>query len=434
MQHIAIIGGGLAGCECAWQLARHNTAVTLYEMRPRRSTPAHETDLLAELVCSNSLRSNEALTAIGLLKEEMASLDSLVMAAAFETAIPAGKALAVDRTEFARFITRSMEDHPAITLVREEIAGLDDPRLENADKIVVAAGPLASDALAEDLRQRIGGKELYFYDAIAPIVDAASVDMDKAFWGSRYLPEDKDYLNCPLTEEQYRDFVRALVDGDKVKPREFEKEIHFEGCMPVEALAESGEMTLAFGALKPVGLIDPKTGEQPFAVLQLRAENKDKTSFNLVGFQTKLTYPEQKRIFRMIPGLEKAEFLRLGSIHRNTYVNAPEVLDEDLSLKAAPNVHLAGQITGVEGYLESAACGLWLGLHLAAGIGHAPETTALGALLAHLRRPVKKFQPSNANFGLMPGLNKRAPKKKRKELYAARTREDWAAWREGLKV
>ena len=236
--------------------------------------------------------------------------------------------------------------------------------------------------------------------------------MDKAFWGSRYLPEDKDYLNCPLTEEQYRDFVRALVDGDKVKPREFEKEIHFEGCMPVEALAESGEMTLAFGALKPVGLIDPKTGEQPFAVLQLRAENKDKTSFNLVGFQTKLTYPEQKRIFRMIPGLEKAEFLRLGSIHRNTYVNAPEVLDEDLSLKAAPNVHLAGQITGVEGYLESAACGLWLGLHLAAGIGHAPETTALGALLGPPAPPCQKIPAQQCQFRAHARPEQTRPEKK----------------------
>jgi methylenetetrahydrofolate--tRNA-(uracil-5-)-methyltransferase len=438
MQHIAIIGGGLAGCECAWQLARHDTQVTLFEMRPQRATPAHETDLLAELVCSNSLRSSETVTAIGLLKEEMTSLGSLIMEAAQATAIPAGKALAVDRTEFARYVTRSLEDHAGVTLVREEISGLDDPRLEGFDKVVVAAGPLASDALADDLKNRIGGgkkgAELYFYDAIAPIVDAASVDMNKAFWGSRYRPEDKDYLNCPLSEEEYHGFVQALVDGEKVKPREFEKEVHFEGCMPVEALAERGAMTLAFGALKPVGLTDPKTGEQPFAVLQLRAENKDKTAFNLVGFQTKLTYPEQKRIFRMIPGLEQAEFLRLGSIHRNTYVNAPLVLNEDLSLKAAPQVYLAGQITGVEGYLESAACGLWVGLHLAKGVGHAPETSAIGALMAHLRRPVKKFQPSNANFGLMPDLKKRAPKKKRKELYAARTREDFAAWRDGLDV
>ncbi|MFW5489471.1 MAG: methylenetetrahydrofolate--tRNA-(uracil(54)-C(5))-methyltransferase (FADH(2)-oxidizing) TrmFO [Desulfovibrio sp.] len=433
MQHIAVIGGGLAGCECAWQLARHNTRVTLFEMRPERTTPAHETDLLAELVCSNSFRSSEELTAIGLLKEEMASLDSLIMQAARATAIPAGKALAVDRTEFARFVTNVLEEHENITLIREEITSLEDPRLMDVDKIVLAAGPLASEALSDDLKKRIGdgknGAGLYFYDAIAPIVDAASVDMDKAFWGSRYLPEDTDYLNCPLTEQEYKTFVQALVDGEKVIPREFEKEIHFEGCMPVEVMAERGEMTLAFGPLKPVGLVDPKTGEQPYAVLQLRAENKDKTAFNMVGFQTKLTYPEQKRIFRMIPGLEGAEFLRLGSIHRNTYVNAPEVLNPDLSLKSVPKVHLAGQITGVEGYLESAACGMWLGLHLGAGVGHAPETTALGALMAHLRRPVKKFQPSNANFGLMPALNRRAPKKMRKELYAARTREDWAAWR-----
>ena len=308
--------------------------------------------------------------------------------------------------------------------------------------VVIAAGPLASPELTESLVRAVGDERLYFYDAIAPIVSRDSVDFDKAFWGSRWKPEDDDYLNCPMDETQYKAFVAALLEGEKVKPREFEKEIHFEACLPVEAMAERGEMTLAFGPLKPVGFVDPKTGERPFAIVQLRTENKDKTAFNLVGFQTKLKYPEQKRVFRMIPGLENAEFLRLGSIHRNTYVNAPEVLDEGLQLRARPGFYLAGQITGVEGYLESAACGLWLGLSLArrltgGSVSRPPAETALGALLGHLSaKPDKTFQPSNVNFGLMPGLEKKMKKKLRKEAYGARAQAAFGAWleKEGLGI
>lgn len=447
-KRVCIVGGGLAGCECALALAKAGVAVTLFEMRPAKSTPAHETELLGELVCSNSLRSEELTTAIGVLKEEMRELGSLVMRAADATRIPAGKALAVDRARFARFLTDTIGAEPLVTLVREEINSLDDPRLAGFDAVVIAAGPLASDGLAQSLLDatsaevngKEGGKRLYFYDAIAPIVSRESVNLDIAFWGSRYRPEEDDYLNCPMTEAQYDAFLAALLEAEKVAPREFEEHIHFEGCLPVEEMAERGRLTLAFGPLKPVGLPNPRTGEEAFAVVQLRAENEQKTAFNLVGFQTKLKYPEQQRVFRMIPGLENAEFLRLGSIHRNTYVDAPSVLTPELELKARPGVFLAGQITGVEGYLESAACGLWVGLMLAgrllgSPLATPPNTTALGGLLSHLRTPpVKRFQPSNAHFGLMPELNRRAGKKIRKELYGQRARESFRDWLAGQKI
>ena len=473
---VAIIGGGLAGCECALTLARRGIAVTLYEMRPARTSPAHETDLLAELVCSNSLRSEELASGIGLLKAEMTALGSEVMVAAQKTRVPAGKALAVDRTLFAQAVTQAVEREPLITLVRREITSLRDPDLGAAAAIVVAAGPLASDSLSADLAGLFGESRLYFYDAIAPIIAAESVDLSIAFWGSRYNPEEHDYLNCPFSREEYFAFRQALLDGQKTPSRDFEKEIHFEGCMPVEALAQRGEMTLAFGSLKPVGFIDPRTNARPFAVLQLRPENANKSAFNLVGCQTKLTYPEQERIFRMVPGLGHAEFLRHGSMHRNTYVNAPEVLAPDLSLRSSPAdlppIYLAGQITGVEGYLESAAMGLWLGLDLARrlrgpvggsisageqipageqtpaggqpppdrqppatqappvaqGLPQPPPETALGALLAHLQRPAKNFQPSNVNFGLMPEPEARLRKKDRKAAYSDRAQAAFAAW------
>jgi len=435
---VAIIGGGLAGCECALALAGAGVFVRLFEMRPDKSSPAHTTGDLAELVCSNSLRSDELTTAIGILKVEMRELGSLVMQAADATRIPAGKALAVDRDRFARFITTAISQEPNIEVVRQEVQSLDAPELQGFDAVVVAAGPLASDALADSLAQATateGGQRLYFYDAIAPIVSRDSVNLDVAFWGSRYRPEEDDYLNCPMTEAQYDAFLEALMAAEKVAPRDFEKEIHFEGCLPVEEMAERGRLTLCFGPLKPVGLPNPRTGQEAFAVVQLRAENAEKTAFNLVGFQTKLKYPEQQRVFRLIPGLEHAEFLRLGSIHRNTYVDAPAVLDNELALKARPGVYLAGQITGVEGYLESAACGLWVGLSLAAKLttgatlAPPPVTSALGALLGHLHAtPPKRFQPSNAHFGLMPELNRRAGKKIRKELYGQRAREAFGAW------
>lgn len=435
MSCVAVIGGGLAGCECALALALAGVAVRLFEMKPGRYSEAHGSPNLAELVCSNSLRSEEPSTGVGLLKEEMRSLGSLVLAAADATRVPAGKALAVDRDLFAAEVTRVIEAEPNIFLERREVGSLDDPALAGVDAVVVAAGPLASAALAEDLARTVGGERLYFYDAIAPIVAADSLDMDVVFAGSRYRPEDLDYLNCQLDEAQYKGFVAALLAADKVPVRDFEKEFHFEGCLPVEEMAERGEMTLAFGPLKPVGLINPRTGQRPFAVVQLRAENRAQTAFNLVGFQTKLTHPEQKRVFRLIPGLERAEFLRLGSIHRNTYVDAPRVLSLELELRARPWVFLAGQITGVEGYLESAACGLWLGLHLAGRLGHGPQVglppreTALGGLLGHLQTPpAKRFQPSNVHFGLMPGLEVKAKKAVRKELYAERGRTHFAAW------
>jgi methylenetetrahydrofolate--tRNA-(uracil-5-)-methyltransferase len=426
-----IIGAGLAGCEAAWQLAQAGHDVALYEMKPQRFSPAHQSEDLAELVCSNSFRSAELETGIGLLKLEMTDLGSLVMEVAKTTQVPAGKALAVDRDLFSREMTRRVLEHPRITLVRREITALSELDGEGHAALIVAAGPLASDPLSADLARIVGRDALAFYDAIAPIVLTESVDMNVAFWASRYAPEEKDYLNCPMNEDEYLAFVRELVAGEKVEPREFEQEIHFEGCLPIEVMAERGEMTLSFGPLKPVGLIDPRTGRQPYAVIQLRSENLEKTAMNMVGFQTKLKYGEQRRIFATIPGLEQAEFLRLGSIHRNTYVLAPEVLTPTLELKQRPGTYLAGQISGVEGYLESAATGLWLGLFLAGQRGLPPQETALGALLSHLRTPAKRFQPSNVHFGLMPALNKKAPKKKRKALYAERAREVWKRWISG---
>ncbi len=431
---VAVVGGGLAGCECAYRLARAGVLVTLFEMKPHHFSPAHSEDGLAELVCSNSFRSDQPDSAVGLLKAEMRSLDSLTMQVAQTTRVPAGKALAVDRERFSREITRIMESTPGITLERKEIPSLDASELNGYTAIVIAAGPLASESLGASLAQAVDATQLYFYDAIAPIISADSVDMSVAFWGSRYQPEDNDYLNCPMSRDEYFAFHAALLAGEKAPTRNFEKEIHFEGCMPIEAMAERGEMTLAFGPFKPVGFTDPRTGERPFALVQLRAEDLNKSMFNLVGCQTKLKYGEQDRIFRMIPGLEHAEFVRYGSVHRNTYVNAPRVLNGDLSLKTRPDIFLAGQITGVEGYVESAACGLWVGILLAArltGRGETPPPppeTCFGGLLRHLQTEQKNFQPANVQFGLMPELGMRAKKKDRKLLYANRAQERFADW------
>ena len=432
--HVAIIGGGLAGCECAMQLAKAGVHATIFEMRPVTNTPAHSTEHLAELVCSNSLRSDDMENAVGVLKQEMRELDSLVMLAAERTKVPAGKALAVDRDLFGKLMTETVEAHENITLIRQEISSIEDPALKNFDAVVVAAGPLASNTLSQSLANAVGDTHLYFYDAIAPIITADSIDFTKAFWGSRYNPEDHDYLNCALNEAEYHALRNALIAGEKAPTKDFEKEIHFEGCMPIEALAERGEMTLAFGSFKPVGFTDPRTGERPFGIVQLRTENLNKSMFNLVGCQTKLKYGEQDRIFRMIPGLENAEFVRYGSVHRNTYVNAPKVLNPDLSLKSHPTIYLAGQITGVEGYVESAACGLWLGHMLASKVKgkkllEPPVESCFGALLSHLRTEQKNFQPSNIQFGLTPPLNRKAKKKDRKRFYAERAREAFTQWR-----
>ncbi len=465
---IPIVGAGLAGCECALALASRGHAVTLYEQKPTRFSPAHAVADLAELVCSNSFRSDAPDAAVGVLKAEMRDLGSAVMAAAEAERTPAGQALAVDRDAFARHMTARIEAEPRIELVRREILSLEDPAIAAAlaasAPAVIAAGPLASESLSRSLAEAVGAAHLYFYDAIAPIVAADSIDESIAFRASRAshkerarrrppadatpcepphdvsspdspAPEEPgDYLNCPMNEAEYDAFRDALLKAATVPCRDFEEERHFEGCMPVEALAARGRMTLAYGSLKPVGLVDPRTGETPFAVLQLRPENRDLSAYNLVGCQTKMKYGEQRRVFRMVPGLERAEFERLGSMHRNTYLDAPVSLAPAGDLTTRPNCFLTGQITGVEGYVESAAHGLWLGLALAARmqgrvLSPPPETTMLGALLGHLRRPVKRFQPSNANFGLAPALNRRAPKWKRKQLYAERAREDFAAWR-----
>jgi len=360
-----------------------------------------------------------------------------VMAVAEKTRVPAGKALAVDRDIFSRLISERIAAETNVTLVRREIAGFDDPALNGASRVVVAAGPLASNSLSESLSGLIGG-QLYFYDAIAPIVLGESVDMNIAFRGTRNAaPEDEgpgDYLNCPMNKEEYLRFYKALCSARVAPARDFEREIHFEGCMPIEALAARGERTLNFGPLKPIGFVDPRTGRRPWALVQLRAENLNNSAYNLVGCQTKLVQSEQARVFRLIPGLEHAEFLRYGSMHRNSYVNAPQVLDEELALCVRPRIHLAGQISGVEGYVESAACGLWVGMLLVAKargrkLAPPPPESALGALLGHLRQTTKRFQPSNAHFGLLPELPERVKKKERRERYAERGRAAFAAWK-----
>ena len=440
-QRIALVGAGLAGCECALQLARRGFAVTLFEQKPEAYSPAHSMPQLAELVCSNSLRSDELASGVGLIKQELRELGSALMAVADATRVPAGKALAVDRELFAGKVTELVEAEPNITLVRKAIADLDDPALEGFERVVISAGPLASESLSASIARAVGAEHLYFYDAIAPIVWTHSLNMDIVFRASRYGQEKGetggDYLNCPMNKEEYEAFYNALLEAQKVGAREFEKEKHFEGCMPVEALAERGPRTLTFGPLKPVGFVDPRTGRRPWAILQLRAETLNGETCNLVGCQTKLTYPAQAVCFRKVPGLEHAEFVRFGSMHRNTYVNAPVSLNEELALKSRPNVHLAGQITGVEGYVESIACGLWVGQMLAAKLAgrslpKPPATTALGALLNHLSTPAKHFQPSNVHFGLMPEPEVRVKKKERKQWYADRARAAFGEWLKGL--
>lgn len=436
---IHVIGGGLAGSEAAWQIASMGVPVVLHEMRPVRGTEAHRTEGLAELVCSNSLRSDDAeYSAVGLLHEEMRRCGSLVLRAADAHKVPAGGALAVDRDGFSAAVTAALEAHPLVTVRREEIAGLPP---EDWDSVVVATGPLTSPALAEAVRSLTGEDSLAFFDAIAPIVHRDTIDMSKAWMQSRY---DKpgpggtgsDYINCALDRDRYHAFLAELLAAPKTEFKDWEKDTpYFEGCLPIEVMAARGPDTLRYGPMKPVGLTDPHTGRRPYAVVQLRQDNALGTLYNMVGFQTKLKYAEQTRVFRMIPGLETAEFARLGGLHRNTFLNSPKLLDPSLRLKAMPRLRFAGQVTGVEGYVESAAIGLLAGRFAAAErlgtpAARPPRTTALGALLAHITggASAESFQPMNVNFGLFPPVDERIRGRERKKACSQRALADLSAW------
>ena len=436
MAKVAIIGGGLAGCEAAWQAARQGVQVDLFEMKPVQFSPAHESSFLGELVCSNSLRSNAVDSAVGLLKEEMRQLDSLIMRVADTSAVPAGKALAVDRSQFAAMMTETVESHPLISVHRLRVDRIPEP---TEGPVILAAGPLLTGPLAQHLQELSGDGHLAFYDAIAPIVEADSLDMSVIYRKSRWDEVGPgDYLNCPMDKEQYVQFVKVLGSAQTVALHAFEEPKYFEGCLPVEVMCARGPETLRFGPMKPVGLAHPVTGLKPYAVVQLRAENREGSSYNLVGFQTKLTYAEQQRVFRTIPGLEQAHFLRFGSIHRNTFVCAPQVLHPTLQLKNQPGVYLAGQLSGVEGYVESAAMGLLAGINAGRqALGQPPLVpplaTAHGALISHLTvTDPRYFQPSNINFGLFPPLEGRIAKKERGQRRASQALALIDEWRQTL--
>jgi len=403
---ISVIGAGLAGCEAAWQAAERNVRVRLHEMRPLVNTPVHKTEKFAELVCSNSLGTGDAAKAPGLLKEELRLCGSLIMDAALETRVPAGQALAVDRIRFSEYIQSKMDSHQNITVIRGEITSVPDP------PAVIATGPMTSPSLADALKDLTGDEYLYFYDAVSPIVATSSLNMDKVFRASRYQKGDAEYLNCPFNRAEYDRFYDALVSAEIVKSHDGDEKF-FEGCLPVEEIARRGRDTLRFGPMKPVGLIDPSTGREPWAVVQLRAENTEARLYNLVGFQTRLIWPAQRRVFSMIPGLEEAEFLRFGVMHRNIFINAPKWLEKTGQFKAIRNIFLAGQITGVEGYMESTASGLLSGINCARLVSGMeplvfPETTAVGSLMKHITEADERhFQPMNINFGLFPPLPER---------------------------
>jgi methylenetetrahydrofolate--tRNA-(uracil-5-)-methyltransferase len=431
---VTVVGAGLAGSEAAWQIARQGVPVRLYEMRPVRSTPAHHTANFAELVCSNSLRAAAITNAVGLLKEEMRRLDSLVIRAADTHSVPAGGALAVDREKFSQFITEALEAHPLVEVVRDEVS-----ELPLDDIAVIATGPLTSPSLSASIQRFIGEEYLYFYDAAAPIVTKESVDMEKVYLASRYNKGEAAYLNCPMTKEEFEAFYEALISAETAPLHDFEEEKYFEGCMPVEVMAKRGPKTLLFGPMKPVGLEDPRTGKRPYAVVQLRQDNAAATLFNIVGFQTHLKWGEQKRVFRMIPGLENAEFVRYGVMHRNTYINSPTALRPTYQAKKSERLFFAGQITGVEGYVESAAAGLVAGINagrLARGLEPVvlPPTTAIGSLAHYITHAAKdNFQPMNATFGLMPPLPERIrDKRERAHKMAERALNDLASFTEVL--
>lgn len=435
LKPVHVIGGGLAGSEAAWQIANQNVPVVLHEMRPVRMTDAHQGEGFAELVCSNSFRSDDAENnAVGLLHEEMRRANSIIMAMGDKHKVPAGSALAVDRDEFSHGVGEALENHPLITIERGEVDGLPPADWDN---VVIATGPLTSPALSSAIKELTGEDELAFFDAIAPIVYKESINFDKAWFQSRYdKGEGADYINCPLSKDQYYAFIDALISGDKTEFRDWEKDTpYFEGCMPIEVMAERGVETLSFGPMKPVGLTNPHSDESPYAVVQLRQDNALGTLYNMVGFQTKLKYGAQAEIFRMIPGLENAEFARLGGLHRNTFLNSPRLLDPSLRLKQDPRLRFAGQVTGVEGYVESAAIGLLAGRFAAAqqlgqDLSFPPETTAFGALLNHITGGANAdtFQPMNVNFGLFPPLEKRIHKKERKQAMARRALASVDEW------
>ena len=426
---VTVIGAGLAGCEAAWQLAQRGVPVTLYEMKPLKKSPAHTMDTMAELVCSNSLRSNRLSNAVGLLKEEMRRLDSIIMKCADENAVPAGGALAVDRNGFSKSVDQAIRNHPLITVVVEEVT-----QIPEEGEVIIASGPLTSDALSEAIAGLEGLSTLHFYDAAAPIVTAESLDMNKVFRMSRYERGD-DYLNCPMNQEEYMAFCHALQTAETTPVHGFEEKSVFEGYMPIESMAKRGDMVMAFGPMKPVGLKDPRTGKEPFAVVQLRSENLDGTLYNLVGFQTRLMFPEQRRVFGMIPGLENVEFARYGVMHRNTFLNSPGVLDNTFRMLSQPRIAFAGQITGVEGYVESAASGLLCGIMTAYRVlGKQPPAfsgkTAMGAMGRYVSTPNKRFQPMNCAFGLIdqlevqPGQKRIRNKQLRYEAIAQRALEE----------
>ena len=431
MNHeVTVVGGGLAGTEATWQLARRGYRVRLIEQKPLRRTPAQQTDRLAELVCSNSFRSAAITNAVGLLKAEMRAAGSLVISVADATAVPAGGALAVDREKFGAEITRRIDTHPGIVREAREVT-----EVPSEGPVILATGPLTGDSLAADLERIVGAEHLAYYDAIAPVVSADSIDWSRVFRASRYDKGGDDaYVNCPFDAEGYAAFVQAVLEAQKVAPREFENVRYFEGCLPIEVMAERGLETLAYGPMKPVGLVDPRTGFRPHAVVQLRLEDREGTAYNIVGFQTRMTFTDQARVLRMITGLEHAEFMRFGSVHRNTFVNGPALLTPEFELRARPGVYLAGQITGVEGYLESAACGLVCAVLLAGKltgrvVAPPPDTTALGGLMAHVRTARENYQPSNVTWAMVRAHEgRRLRKRERYAVMAERALMDIGPW------
>lgn len=421
MEDIVIIGGGLAGSEAAYKIAQAGFKVKLYEMRPKVFTPAHKTPYLAEIVCSNSFGSESVLSAAGLLKKEMEMLDSLLLKVAKDYKVPAGQAFAVDREKFSKKVTEILENHPNIHLIREEVT-----EIPNDKTVIIASGPLTSEKLSLEIQKITGSEYLYFYDAISPVVDASTVDYSKGFWADRYGKGTGDYFNCVLTEQEYEIFYNELLKGEQVPLKDFERAVYFEGCLPVEEIARRGKQTLLFGPMKPVGLVDPKTGKQPFAVVQLRKENIEGTLLSLVGFQTKLKYQEQKRVFRLIPALREAEFVKLGSIHRNTFIQSQKLLKPTLQLRSNPNILFAGQITGVEGYMASAATGIIAGINtvrILKGLEPVtpPKESMIGGLINYITTAKNELQPMGPNFALLPELEiKVKDKEKRKELKVER--------------